>query len=163
MRRIIMILAALAVLACAVSVSADMIERRDFTITPSVSYNFMLNKDIREDCGSPVGLKIDLDWAASPVALEAGFYQNKKDGIKHQYIPVYAAYRDWMNDNSYWKIAPGWVFSKHDDEKINKFGFELGYGVVAAKNLTAELDYAYWNKFEDKTVHGINLNIGYTF
>ena len=163
MKKIIVGAIAIMLMACAISTMAQRLDQRTFTITPSLCYTYMLNSDVRDDCGNPFGIVLDFEWAACPVGIEAGYLQSKKDGEKHSYIPIFASYYDFVNDQSYWKAAAGAVATKHAGEKSTKFGFELGYGCYFNNDFNVELDYVYYNKIDDLKFHGIQASVGYTF
>ena len=78
-------------------------------------------------------------------------------------MPILASYYDFINDQTYWKVAPGMVAAKHDGDKSTKFAFEIGFGAYLNGDFNVELDYVYYNKIEDTKFHGIQASIGYTF
>ncbi len=163
MKKLIVAVIAIMLMACAMSGMAQRIDHRAFTITPSLAYTFMLNGDVRDDCGNPFGIVLDFEWQASPIGIEAGYLWSKKDGAKHTYMPIFASYYDFVNDQAYWKVAPGMVVAKHDGDKTTKFGFEIGYGAYLNSDFNVELDYVYYNKLDENKFHGIQASIGYTF
>ena len=163
MKKFIVAVMAMVLLACAMSAMASYNETRDFTITPSISYNYLVSENARDTFGNPFGVACDFEWSSIPVGIEVEYIWNKKNDIRNEFVPVFATYSDNLSESTYWTLATGAVFTKFDNDRKTCWGGEIGVGTYLNPDFNIQLDYFYYGKVEDINVHGVSLSLGYTF